>query len=64
MGIHAPIEKGGAPPPLKNYKNIGLVSNTGPDPLKIPKLPSKHSMLGHHGTLEKRHLNYISLAGQ
>ena len=22
--------------------------NTGPDPLKITKLPSQHSMLGHH----------------
>ena len=22
------------PPPLKNYKNIGYSSNTGPDPLK------------------------------
>ena len=23
------------PPPLKNHKNIGFPSNTGPDPLKI-----------------------------
>ena len=36
------------PPPLENYKNIGFLSNTGPDPLKITKLPSQHSMLGHH----------------
>ena len=34
--------------PLKNHKNIGFLSNTGPDPLKITKLPSQHSMLGHH----------------
>ena len=26
--------------PLKNHKNIGFLSNTGPDPLKITKLPS------------------------
>ena len=34
--------------PLENYKNIGFLSNTGPDPLKITKLPIQHSMLGHH----------------
>ena len=34
--------------PLENHKNIGFISNTGPDPLKITKLSSKHSMLGHH----------------
>ena len=39
---------GPIPPPLKNHKNIGFPSNTGPDPLKITKLPSQHSVLGHH----------------
>ena len=34
--------------PLENYKNIGFLSNIGPDPLKITKLPIQHSMLGHH----------------
>ena len=34
--------------PLKNHKNIGFLSNTGPAPWKITKLPSQHSMLGHH----------------
>ena len=38
----------GSGPPLKNHKNIGLLSYSGPDPLKITKLPSQHSMLGHH----------------
>ena len=36
---------GGLDPP---EKNIGFLSNTGLDPLKITKLPSQHSMLGHH----------------
>ena len=36
------------PPPLENYKNIGFLSKTGQDPLKITKLPIHHSMLGHH----------------
>ena len=36
------------PPPLENYKNIGFLSNTGPDPLKITKLPIQHSMLCHY----------------
>ena len=35
------------PPPLENHKDIGFYSNTGQDPLKITKLPSQHSMLGH-----------------
>ena len=30
------------PPTLKNHKNIGFISNTGSDPLKITKLPSQH----------------------
>ena len=33
--------------PLKNYKNVGSLINTGPDPLKMTKLPSQHSNLGH-----------------
>ena len=44
MGVGA----GGPDPPLKNHKNIGFPSNIGPDPLKITKLPSQHSMLGQH----------------
>ena len=39
---------GGPLPSLRNYKNIGFLSNTGPDPLKIAKLPSQHSILGHY----------------
>ena len=37
-----------ARPSLENHKAIGLLSNTGPDPLKITKLPSQHSMFGQH----------------
>ena len=51
LWLHARIQRGlgsGSGPPLKNHKNIGFSSNTGPDPLKITKLPSQHSMLGHH----------------
>ena len=29
----------GGPDPLENYKNIGFLGNTGPNPLKITKLP-------------------------
>ena len=50
---HAPVKYGmggsregtGGPDPPKNHKNIGFLCNTGPDPLKKPKLPSQHSML-------------------
>ena len=37
---------GGSDPP-ENHKNIGLLSNTGPDHLIFTKLQSQHSMLGH-----------------
>ena len=45
-----PEEGTGGPdvPHLKNHKNKGFLSNTGLDPLKITKLQSQHSMLGHH----------------
>ena len=34
----------GGPDPLENHKNKGFLSNAGPDPLKVTKLPSQHSM--------------------
>ena len=42
--FHVQIQIGGTgvqtpPPPLENYKSIGFLSNTGPDPLNITKLP-------------------------
>ena len=36
----------GSGPVQENYKNIEFLSNTGPDPLKITKLPIQHSSLG------------------
>ena len=38
--------------PLKNHKNIGFLSNTGPDLLKITKLQRQHSKNDHY-----RHAN-------
>ena len=39
--VHAQIQRGGqgirTPPSLKNHKNIGFLSKTGPDPLKNHK---------------------------
>ena len=52
------------PPPPKNHQNIGVLSNTGPDPLKITKLPSQYSIWAIIGTSAKRHLNGVSLAGR
>ena len=40
--------RGGSGVSLKNHKNKGFLSNTGPDSLKTTKLPSQHSMLGHY----------------
>ena len=52
------------PPPLKNHKNIGFLSNTGLDPLKTTKLPSQADLQcwAIISTPAKRHLNGISLA--
>ena len=36
----------GGPDPLKNAKNLGFLSNTEPDVLKITKLLSQHSISG------------------
>ena len=54
LNDHVRIQRGeqGVWAPLKNKKNIGFLSNTGLDQLKITKLLSQHSMLGHH-----RHAN-------
>ena len=38
----------GGPDPPENHKNIGFLSNIGPDPLKITKLPSQHTTVGHY----------------
>ena len=49
--IHVRIQRGGQRVrtlPWKTTKTIGLLNNTGPDPLKITKLPIQHSMLGYH----------------
>ena len=43
---HARIQRGGGAGIIT--KNIEFHSSTDPDPLKITKLPSKHSILGHH----------------
>ena len=62
------IQRGGAggPDPLKN-NNKGFLSNTGPDPLKIAKLPSQHSMSNHHRHASEtpcRYVDGVSLAGR
>ena len=36
------------PPPLKNHKNIGFPTKCDPDPLKITKLSSQHSMVSNY----------------
>ena len=50
--------RGPDPPPWKITKNIGFLSNTCPDPLKITKLPSQHSMLGHHRPASEKPFKY------
>ena len=52
----------GSRTPLKNNKNTGFLRNTGPDPLKITKLPSQHAMLGHHRHASETPFNGVSLA--
>ena len=65
MGVSRGEDRGSVTaPPEKSQKYIGSPSNMGPDPLKIPKLPSQNSMLAIIGTPAKHHLNCVSLAGR
>ena len=48
LALHARIQKWtGGPDPLK-IKEYSFFINTGPDPMKVTKLPSQHSMWGHY----------------
>ena len=58
VNSRADSEGVGPPLPPKNHKSIGFLSNIGPDPLEITKLPSRH----RHA--RKCHLNGVSLAGR
>ena len=48
---------------MQNHKNIGFPSDTGPDPLKITKLSSEHSMLGHHWHASETPLKWCFAGG-
>ena len=48
--------------PLKNHKNTGLLSNTGPDHLKNHKAVTMPAF--KNGPCSARHLNGVSLAGK
>ena len=50
-------------PPLKNLKNIGFLSTTGQDILKITKLPSQYSILGHHQHARKTSFKWCFAGG-
>ena len=53
----------GSGSPLKNHKNIGFLSNTGPHTLKITKLSGTNSMLGHHGHASKMEFKWCFAGG-
>ena len=56
-------DRGSGPPTVTNAKNIEFSSNTGPDPPKIAKLQSQHSMLGHHRHASETPFDGVSLVG-
>ena len=50
---------------LKNHKNIGFLTNTGPDPLKSYKAARPaFNVEPASETPAKRHVNDVSLAGR
>ena len=51
------------PPPLKNHKNIGFLSNIGPDPEKSQSYQTSFQCLDNIDTPAKRHFNGVSLTG-
>ena len=65
--FHVRIQRGGGGRgsglPLENDKHIGFLSNTGPDPLKITKLPIQHLMLGHHRPASETPLKWCFAGG-
>ena len=65
---HGPEEGRGFGDPLhdKNHKNIGFLSNTGPNPLKYHKAIKPAFNVGPSSadTPAKSHLNGVSLAGR
>ena len=47
--MHGRIQRGtGGPDPPRKSQKYRFFSNTGPDPLKIVKLPSQLSIFGHN----------------
>ena len=54
----------GSGPPVKNHKNIGFLSNTGPDPLKNHSCLASIQCWAIIGMPAKCHLNGVSLAGR
>ena len=64
---HVRIQKGDrGSAPLKNHKNIGFLSNTGPDPLKNHKATKPAFNVGPSSARQRstRQRNGVSLAGQ
>ena len=53
----------GSGPPSENHKNIGFLSNTGPDPLKNHKAPKPLPMLGNHLPASEKPFKWLLLAG-
>ena len=51
----------GVSDPLKNHINIGFLSSSGPDPWKITKHPSQHSMVGHYRPASETPFNVVLL---
>ena len=54
--------QGSGPPPLNNNQALGLLSNTGLDPLKNLKATKPHSMLDQHRSARETPLNGVSPA--
>ena len=52
------------PPPLKNYKNIGFLSNACTDPLKNHSYKASIQYLAIIGPAAKRHLIGVSPVGR
>ena len=51
----------GPPAPLKNHKNIGFLSNTGPDPLKKATKPALLCVLPNFAIILTRKRELIVL---
>ena len=56
-------DRGSGPPPLKTYKNIGFLSDTGSESPENQKATKPAALLGHHWPASEKSFKWIFACG-